>query len=96
MQLYHNGLKKLPSDHSPFFLNLAHQKLTTESIKKNNNKQTNNCDKIIIYLLGQKQLSLISDVSLYPFSFILRYHHSHGDPRRHRLKFVTNEQMSEN
>ena len=26
---------------------------------------------------------------------IMRYHHSHGDPRYHQLKFLTNEQMSQ-
>ena len=66
--------------------------------KKTINKQTNNCDKIIIHLLSQKGLSHthFSDVSLSPISLILHYHHSHGDPRYRRLNFVTNEQISDN
>jgi len=69
MQLCHDGLKKISSDHSFFFCiwltktsNQIDKKTKTIHISK-----TNNSDKIIISLLGTE----FSDMS--PFSFILLF-----------------------
>ena len=68
MQLCHDGLKKISSDHS-FFFCIWLTKTSNQIDKKKtiHISKTNNSDKIIISLLGTE----FSDMS--PFSFILRF-----------------------
>ena len=68
MQLCHDGLKKISSDHS-FFFCIWLTKTSNQIDKKKpiHISKTNNSDKIIISLLGTE----FSDMS--PFSFILLF-----------------------